>query len=235
VWPTRPITSPTRTSWPVLTDTEPGVRYSKTAKTPPPCRITWLPATGWNPLRAGSTRRCASPRARPRAPGGPARAPAPRPRPPPPGRRRRHRRPGLSRSSRVCARRAGGCAGCRPGGGGGPWMVGPDEVERVALAEQLGAVARGLVRGSSHRDPLAPERKRPPEWTPCPSPPPEGASATRMPERSYRAVIFRSRVSRDQPGARRDDPPRRSPIAAGCTTSIRLRSDACGALACLAR
>jgi hypothetical protein len=54
VCPTRPIRSPTRTSWPVASDTVPGARCAKTAKASAPCTITWFPATGANPLRAGS-------------------------------------------------------------------------------------------------------------------------------------------------------------------------------------
>jgi hypothetical protein len=45
---------PTRTSWPVRTDTVPGARCANTAKASVPCTITWFPATGSKPLRAGS-------------------------------------------------------------------------------------------------------------------------------------------------------------------------------------
>jgi hypothetical protein len=38
-------------------------------------------------------------------------------------------------------------------------MVGPDEVEGVALSEHVGAVAGDPVRGRPHRDPLAAERE----------------------------------------------------------------------------
>ncbi len=39
-------------------------------------------------------------------------------------------------------------------------VVGPDEVEGVALAEQVGAVAGDPVGGRPHGDPLAPQRER---------------------------------------------------------------------------
>jgi hypothetical protein len=38
-------------------------------------------------------------------------------------------------------------------------LVGPDEVEGVALSEHLGGVARDPMGGRSHGDPLASERE----------------------------------------------------------------------------
>jgi hypothetical protein len=54
VCPTRPITSPTRTGCPVVTEASPEPGGANSAKASTPCMITWFPATRFTPLRAGS-------------------------------------------------------------------------------------------------------------------------------------------------------------------------------------
>lgn len=75
-------------------------------------------------------------------------------------------------------------------------MVGPDEVEGVALSQKVGAVAGDPVLASAPRPTrLGAGTPRPLGPMACASPPPGRASQTRMPERSSGRVI---RVTRSR-------------------------------------
>jgi len=78
-------------------------------------------------------------------------------------------------------------------------------------------------------------REPPRGWMACASTPPGQASAARMPEWSHRGCDSGVKTLPGNDLVLGDDSPRRSPIAAGRTMSIRLRADGRGVLARLAR
>jgi hypothetical protein len=160
VWPTRPSTSPARTCWPPVTATLPGARCAYSAYEPPAPTITWLPAsrTGSSPRRANANVLCSAQPGlphdvQPLALGHPVhglddhavegrkdRLPpsVAVPRPPP------NQQPAQGpRGVQV-----------KPG-----TVVGADQVIGVALAEQVGAVARDPGRRGPLDRPLASKGK----------------------------------------------------------------------------
>jgi hypothetical protein len=100
-------------------------------------------------------------------------------------------------------------------------------------------VGGGLHQGLLVVEPVAgvgPGQHQPPRgWMACASTPPGQASAARMPEWSYRRCDSGVKTLPGNDLVLGDDSLRRSPIAAGRTMSIRLRSDGRGVLARLAR
>jgi hypothetical protein len=100
-------------------------------------------------------------------------------------------------------------------------------------------VGGGLHQGLLVVEPVAgvgPGQHQPPRgWMACASTPPGQASAARMPEWSHRGCDSGVKTLPGNDLVLGDDSPRRSPIAAGRTMSIRLRADGRGVLARLAR